>query len=300
MAPKSLLKVGTLAERNFLRQKNKYNLFPWITWAQTTGVRAPGSCRSDATLMQNNPAVSSPAGSVSFRGGQRTNTNHNLSLRAERAFRVKQRAKPTVKSAVWNRIISADPQSAERPRDKSGEWNKTQIGAMATWPLLSGANKQPGAETWRAECQLNDFLMHFSTATDGLAPSTAFCSHRCEDRNDNVNVSSDTDEETMRRKQKKRAVRSCFQLVCQTHPVSPGSEPVSCVNDTTWCGSNGLYSYIMIALVCPGGLNSDLGLTLLKLSRFLCVNSALSPLFLKYKWNSGEKKKHEGAKINTL
>lgn len=119
-------------------------------------------------------------------------------------------------------------------------------------------------ERLRAECQLNDFLTHFSTTTGGLAPSTAFCSHRCEDRNDNVNVfqrhGRSDDEEEEEESEPQRGVRSCFQLVCQTHPVSPGSEPGTFTRSDT----EGLYSYMMTTLMRPDGLNSVSGLTLLK------------------------------------
>ena len=98
------------------------------------------------------PSVLQPAHFLSAAASLQTQTT--ISSLSERAFRVKQRAKPTVKSAVWNGIISADPQSAERPRDKSGEWNKTQIGAMATWPLWAAQTNSREQKRGEAESRM--------------------------------------------------------------------------------------------------------------------------------------------------
>lgn len=78
---------------------------------------------------------------------------------------MKQTAKPTIKSAVWKEIISADAQCGETATWWSSQ-GKMQIGAMATWTLWTAqTNSSSGNGEVESECQLNDFLMCFLTMT---------------------------------------------------------------------------------------------------------------------------------------
>lgn len=189
------------------------------------------------------PSVLQPAHFLSAAASLQTQTT--ISFLSERAFGVKQRAKPTVKSAVWNGIISADPQSGERPRDKSGEWNKTQIGAMATWPLWAAQTNSREQKRGEAESRMPikwfpNALQHDDRRqTDSLLQQPfVHIAVKTEKITWMFPATGWSDDEEEEESEPQRSVRSCFQLVCQTHPVSPGSEP----GTFTWSDTEGLYS----------------------------------------------------------